>query len=214
MAAPAGDFAQAPQAQSRQPPARHHRRGRPLPDSNPGTAKGRSKGRCAADRRHRLRAKPPAAAGGRNRHGEDRACRRLRPLRHRGRATEPRASGAGPALVFAGIARRSALSCRAKALNRDRDLHHCDRDRRGKDLRRRLAHPALAADRPSGRRHHADRDRIRPGTGGGERSQHASRRARPAFLAGIDRSHFTLALSRRLVARPGGTARGPQHRRR
>ena len=87
---PAGDLDQAATPQSRNTPAGHHRRGgcgsrrcganrfRHLCRERP-----QSRGR-AADRRRGVRFKPPAAAGRRDRHGQDRARRRLRSARNRG----------------------------------------------------------------------------------------------------------------------------------
>ncbi len=53
-----------------------------IDEVGPSVAKGRSKGDAPGDRRRGLCGEPPAAACGRDRHGEDRARRRVRPARH------------------------------------------------------------------------------------------------------------------------------------
>ena len=62
--------------------------GRRLPvivdEAGPTVAKGRSNGRCAGDRRFRLRFLPPPVAGRRHRDGQDRARGCLRPARRGG----------------------------------------------------------------------------------------------------------------------------------
>ena len=60
------------------PPAGHHRRGRADRRQGP------QQGRRAGDRRRGLCDEPAAAAGRRDRHGEDRARRRIRSARHGG----------------------------------------------------------------------------------------------------------------------------------
>ena len=56
-----------------------------IDEVGPTVAKGRSQGRRAGDRRRGLCGEPAAAARRRDRHGEDRARRRIRPARHGGR---------------------------------------------------------------------------------------------------------------------------------
>ena len=60
-----------------------------IDEVGPTVAKGRSQGRRAGDRRRGLCEEPAAAAGRRDRDRQDRARRRIRPARHRGRASEP-----------------------------------------------------------------------------------------------------------------------------
>ena len=71
--------AQAPEGQGRHAPAGDHRRGRADGGQGP------QQGRRAGDRRRGLCGEPPPAARRRDRHGEDRARRRIRPARHGGR---------------------------------------------------------------------------------------------------------------------------------
>ena len=73
--APAGDFGEAPQAQGRLDAAGHHRRGRTVGGQGP------LQGRRAGDRRRGLCEEQAAAEGRRDRDGEDREVRRIRPAR-------------------------------------------------------------------------------------------------------------------------------------
>ena len=62
-------------------------------------------------------------------------------------------------------ARRRGAKPRAKALTRERDLHHRDGHRRRQDLRGGVVDPAPAPDGPLGRRHQAGGQRLRSGAG-------------------------------------------------
>jgi len=79
----AEDFDAPAQAQGRHAPAGHHRFRRP------DGFKGPLHGRRTRDRRRGLCREPAAATRRRNRHGEDRARRRIRSARHGGRFLDP-----------------------------------------------------------------------------------------------------------------------------
>jgi hypothetical protein len=98
-----------------------------------------------------------------------------------------------------------------EAPNRDRNFHHSHRTGRGKDHHRRLTHPAFARDRTRCRCDQADRLRLRTGACGNERSGDADRCVGITVLAGNNRAHVALAISRRAAARPGGAIRETPH---
>ncbi len=174
--------------------------------------------RRAADRRHGLRCEPPSTARRRDRNGEDRARRRLRPARHRGGLLKHRRRSRADdgdrlfSLVLPDVRR---FHNRERRFDRDRNLHHRDRDRRRQDVRRRLADSAFA-------RTWAVRSTPSSRSSSGYDPAQAATSDPGVLLAAlglpftpesIDRIspwRFRAALSPDLAARAGG----PQHRRR